>query len=297
MRFGRITVPVTHPDKVFWPAEGITKRMVVEYYQSIADHILPFMKNRPQSLLRNPNGIRDRGFYHKDAGEEAPGWIKTFPVPSESTDKIIDYIICNNRPTLAYLNNLGCIELNPWHSTMQKPDHPDYLIIDLDPSHKNNFNQVIEVAHAYREFFLKSGTECFCKTSGATGLHLYVPAGKRYPYEIIRQFAHDVSAMVNEQFPHSTTMERSLRKRGNKIYLDYLQNSKGQTIAGVYCLRPRPGATVSMPLHWREMKPGLDPSSFHIHNALPRIKKISALFGGVLGKGFDLGKARKQLNV
>ena len=113
MRFGHLSVPVTHPDKIYWPGEGITKAMIVDYYQSIASYLLPFMKNRPQSLLRNPNGIRDRGFYHKDAGEEAPDWIKTFPVPSESSQKIIDYIICNNRATLTYLNNLGCIELNP----------------------------------------------------------------------------------------------------------------------------------------------------------------------------------------
>jgi bifunctional non-homologous end joining protein LigD len=297
MKFGRLSVPVTHLDKLYWPAEGVTKGMVIDYYQSITSYLLPFMKNRPQSLLRNPNGILDRGFYHKDAGKEAPDWIKTCPVPSESSHKIIDYIVCNNRATLAYLNNLGCIELNPWHSTIAKPDHPDYLIIDLDPSRKNHFDEVVEVAQAYRHLLAQAGVDCFCKTSGASGLHIYVPAGKKYEYADIRAFAHQLSLRVNSMLPALTTLERPLNKRGKKIYLDYLQNSKGQTIAGVFCLRPRPGATVSMPLYWRELKPGLDPASFHIRNAVPRIKRMAPVFAGVLGKGIDLQKVSKKLSL
>ena len=295
--FGRIRVPISHPDKLYWQEEGITKKMVVEYYQSIAGFILPYLKNRPQSLLRNPHGMAGPGFYHKDAGEDAPGWVKTWPVPSASSDKIIDYIVCNNRATLAYLNNLGCIELNPWHSTVRKPDQPDYLIIDLDPAHKNSFDQVMEVALVFHELFSRAGMECFCKTSGSRGLHLYVPAGKKYPYDLIRQFAHDVCLIVSEKLPGITTMERPLKKRGNRIYLDYLQNSKGQTVAGVYCLRPRPGATVSMPVYWNELKPGLKPADFTIHNALTRIKKVHSLFEGIFGRGFVLAAARKKLGI
>lgn len=297
MRFGRIVVPVSHREKIFWPGEGISKGMVMDYYQTIAPYLLPFIKNRPQSLLRNPNGIRDKGFYHKDAGEEAPDWVKTYPVSSVSSHKIIDYIICNNKATLAYLNNLGCIELNPWHSTISRPDHPDYIIIDLDPTKKNRFDEVVEVAHVFHDLLSGAGVECFCKTSGASGLHLYVPAGKKYEYEEIRRFGHDLSQLVSSRLPKLTTMERSLEKRGNKVYLDYLQNSKGQTIAGVYCLRPRPGAPVSMPLHWRELKPGMDPSSFHIHNAVSRIKRIAPLFTGIFGKGIDIKKTRRILNI
>mgnify|MGYP003343523062 CR=1 FL=1 len=153
------------------------------------------------------------------------------------------------------------------------------------------------MAHAYKELFSRAGLESFAKTSGGTGLHLYVPAGKKYHYEQIRALGHDMSVLVHQALPKLTTLERSLGKRGTKIYLDYLQNSKGQTIAGVYCLRPRPGAPVSMPVHWREVKPGLDPRSFHIHNVLPRIKKIAPLFTGIFGKGFDLKKTRKILGI
>lgn len=176
--FGRMKVPVTHWDKIFWPEEKITKGNVVEYYLSIADLILPYLKNRPQSLKRNPGGITAKGFFHKDAGENAPSFVKTISLYSESSDKEIDYIFCNNKATLTYLNNLGCIEINPWHSTIQALEYPDYLIIDIDPSDTNTFDQVIEAANIINEILEKSRAPNFCKTSGATGLHVYIPTHK-----------------------------------------------------------------------------------------------------------------------
>ncbi|MEO6539352.1 MAG: DNA ligase D [Ferruginibacter sp.] len=293
----RTTVNITNRDKLYWPKEKITKGMMIDYYQSVASYILPYLKDRPQSLKRNPGGIADKGFYHKDAGENAPSFVKSFKVHSESSNKEIDYIICNDKATLAYLNNLGCIELNPWHSTTKKPDKPDYLIIDIDPSEKNNFNQVIDAANAYKKVLDKAGVACFCKTSGASGLHIYIPLGKKYTYEQGKDFAYLVSMMVNEELPEFTTLVRNLKKRGDKkIYLDYLQNSKSQTIASVYSLRPREGATVSMPLHWKEVKHGLKPTDFTIHNALQRIKKTGDIFKGVLGTGIDLHKCLAKLN-
>ena len=151
MQFGKSVVKITNREKLYWPDEGITKGMLIDYYQEIAGYILPFLKDRPQSLKRNPNGIKDTGFFHKDAGENAPDFVKGFKVHSESTNKEIDYIICNDKATLAYLNNLGCIELNPWHSTTKKPDKPDYLIIDIDPSDGNTFDQVIEAAQHFKK--------------------------------------------------------------------------------------------------------------------------------------------------
>ncbi len=297
IKAGRSTVNISNRDKIYWPKEKITKGMMIDYYQSIADYILPYLKDRPQSLKRNPGGIADKGFYHKDAGENAPAFVKSFKVHSESSNKEIDYIICNDKATLAYLNNLGCIELNPWHSTTKKPDKPDYLIIDIDPSEKNNFNQVIDAANAYKKVLDKAGAPCFCKTSGASGLHIYIPLGKKYTYEQGKNFAHLVSMLVNEELPEFTTLVRNLKKRGDKkIYLDYLQNSKGQTIASVYSLRPREGATVSMPLHWKEVKHGLKPTDFTIHNALQRIKKAGDIFKGILGPGIDLDKCLAKLN-
>ena len=143
IKAGKVSVAITHPDKIYFPKDKVTKKMVVEYYQSIAAYILPYLKDRPESLKRNPGGINDVGFFHKDAGENAQGFIKSFAVYAESSKKEINYIICNDKVTLAYLNNLGCIEINPWHSTISFPDKPDYMIIDIDPAEKNNFDQVI----------------------------------------------------------------------------------------------------------------------------------------------------------
>jgi bifunctional non-homologous end joining protein LigD len=297
LSFGRIKVKTTNLNKIFWPDEGITKGMVIDYYQQMADYILPYLKDRPQSLRRNPNGILDKGFFHKDAGDEAPSWVKSIQLYSESAKKEIDYIICNDKATLAYLNNLGCIELNPWNATTKALDKPDYMIIDIDPSEKNTFEQVIETAIAFKTLLDTAGAESFCKTSGATGLHIFVPMEKKYLFEQVKDFAHLLCITVNEQLPAFTSTERSLAKRGNKkIYLDYLQNRRGQTIASVYSLRPQAGATVSMPLNWDEIKPGLKPSEFTIHSVPGKVKKMKDIFSGVLGKGIDLQKCLERLS-
>jgi bifunctional non-homologous end joining protein LigD len=295
LKIGRTVVPLTHVEKPYWPQEGITKGMVIDYYQSIAEIILPYLRNRPESLLRNPNGISDKGFFHKDAGKEAPAWVKTFPYPSESSHKIIHYLVCNNKATLAYLNNLGCIELNPWHSTCLKPDHPDYMIIDLDPALKNHFDQVIEVARTVRRELSAAGAESYCKTSGGKGIHIYVPMAKRYHYDEVKLFAHRICKKVHENLPGLTTLDRPLKKRGKKIYLDFLQNCKGQTIASVYSLRPRPGAPVSMPLEWRELRPGISPLDHNLFNAPARIRRKKDLFAPVLGPPVDLRKCLEKL--
>jgi bifunctional non-homologous end joining protein LigD len=297
-KFGRVRVRVTNPKKIFWPEEGFTKDNVIEYYISVSKYILPFLKGRPESLKRNPNGIKEFGFFHKDAGDTAPDWVKSKKIFSESTDKDIDYILCNNQATLTYLNNLGCIEINPWHSTINKLDHPDYMIIDIDPSDNNTFDQVVETAQVFREIFKKAGTESYCKTSGASGLHVYVPMGKKYTYDQVKDFAELVCMIAQEELPDFTTMIRNLKKRGkDHIYLDYLQNRRGQTISSVYSLRPKEGATVSMPLKWNEVKPGLSPKDFHIKNVLKRIQKNPDLFMPVLGIGVDLKKCLKKLGI
>ncbi|HEY8160594.1 MAG TPA: DNA ligase D [Methylobacter sp.] len=286
--FGRVKVPVSNWNKLYWPEEKITKGDVVEYYLGIADLILPYLKNRPQSLKRNPGGITDEGFFHKDAGENVPSFVKTIAVHSESSDKDVDYIICNNKATLTYLNNLGCIEINPWHSTIQSLDCPDYLIIDIDPSDKNTFEQVIETANVIHDILEKAGAANFCKTSGATGLHVYIPTHKKYPYDQLKDFAELVCVMANEQLPETTSTERSLSDRGDKIYLDYLQNSMGQTVAAPYSLRLYLGATVSTPLQWTEVKPGLTPAQFTIFTVPSRVKKTGDLFKGILGRGINM---------
>lgn len=288
----------TNLNKLYWPDEGITKGDLINYYKIIAPFILPYLKNRPLSLKRNPNGIKDDGFYHKDAGDIAPSWMKTANIHSESTDKIIHYLVCNNARSLLFIANLGCIEMNPWNSTTAKLDNPDYLLLDIDPSDKNTFDQVVEVTLAIKEILDRFKITGYCKTSGATGMHVYLPCNRKYDYETVRDFARLLVTLVHEQLPSITTMERSLSKRKkNQVYLDYLQNSRGQTLASAYSARPKPGATVSTPLDWKEVKKGLHPSDFTIHNIKKRVDKKGDLFKGALGKGIDIAAALKKMNA
>lgn len=297
MKIGRIKVPVTNTHKVFWPDEGYTKGDLISYYDAMANYILPHLKDRPLSLKRNPNGLQDEGFFHKDAGEHAPAFVKVFKVRSESSDKVIDYIVCNNKATLIYLANLGCIEINPWNSGIKKTDHPSWMVIDIDPSAKNSFEQVVDVALATRAVLKKAGVESYCKTSGASGLHVYVPMKNKYDYSTVKDFAHIIASLVQEQLPDFTTLERSLRKRGPNIYIDYLQNRSGQTLASAYSLRPVPGAHVSAPLDWKEVNHQLSPSQFTIENMLARVKKKGDLFRPVLTGTTNIKQALKALGA
>jgi len=288
-------IQLSNLSKIYWPDEGYTKGDMVDYYQTIAPYILPYVKNRPMSLKRNPNGIVDDGFFQKDAGGQAPEWIKKIDVFSESTNKTIHYLMCNNKASLIYIANLGCIEMNPWNSATPKIDNPSYVVIDIDPSDKNTFDEVIETAQVVKTVLDKAGADCYCKTSGATGLHIYVPMGAKYSYDQVKNFGHLVASLTAEQLPATTSLERNLAKRGNKIYVDFLQNRKGQTLSCAYSVRPKSGATVSTPLQWNEVKQGLHPTNFNIKNIHARLEKLGDLFAPVLGKGIDLKKCLQKL--
>ena len=290
-------VALTHLSKIFWPDEKYTKGDVINYYNAIYPHIIKYLKDRPESLFRTPNGINEGGFFHKDAGISAPKWVKSLPLYSETAEKEINYIICNDKPTLLYLANLGCIEMNPWNSRIKNLDKPDYLVLDLDPSEKNTFEQVIETANVIKEILDKAGAMSFPKTSGATGIHIYVPLGAKYSYEQAKGFAHTIALLAQEQLPKFTSLDRNLAKRGkSNLYIDFLQNRKGQTLACAYSLRPKPGAPVSTPLEWSEVKKGMHPSDFTIKNTMKRIEKKGDLFKGVLLKGIDMMKCIKRLS-
>lgn len=297
IKIGKSVVTITNSQKVYWPGDGFTKGDVIDHYNKMADYILPHLKGRCLSLKRNPNGINDKGFYHKDAGENAPAYVDVFKVKSESNQKIIDYIVCNNKATLLYVANLGCIEINPWNSTTKKIGNPTWMVIDIDPSDKNKFTEVVDTALAAKMVLDKAGVSSYCKTSGASGLHVYVPLKNKYDYVTVRDFAHIIASLVQEQLPETTTLERSLSKRGPKIYVDYLQNSAGQTLASVYSIRPVPGASVSTPLDWKEVNHQLSPQQFTIENILLRVKRKGDLFLPVLNESNSIDKALKALNV
>lgn len=277
----------TNLDKVFWPKEGITKRDLINYYYQAAPFILPYLKDRPQSMNRFPNGIEEDGFYFKNVTDTAPDWAETYLYHSEADEKDRHYLVGKDDATLLYMANLGCIEMNPWSSTVKKPDNPSFCIIDLDPD-KNSFDQVIEAAQVTKHILDDMGVASYCKTSGSTGLHIYIPLGGKYTYDQSKEFARVIVTLVHHELPKFTSLERSIKDRKGKMYLDFLQNRPHATIAAAYSVRPKPGATVSMPLHWDEVKKGLKISDFHILNALDRMRSEGDIFKPVLGKGINL---------
>ncbi len=251
---------------------------MISYYREIAPIILPYLRDRPESLNRHPNGIKGKNFFQKNVGKQPPpSSVETVSIPSNSRSETVEYVLCQDEGSLLYLANLGCIELNPWNSRVGHLDNPDYLVLDLDPE-DIPFAKVIDAALAVRKVLERAGAESCCKTSGKRGLHIFVPLGAKYDYDAARQFAQIVAAMVHEQLPDSTSIVRSPAQRQHRIYLDYLQNSRGQTLAAPYSLRPAPGATVSTPLAWREVRKGLDPTAFTIKTMPRRLAKVGDLW-------------------
>lgn len=284
----------TNLSKVFWPDMGITKRDMLNYYYQVTPFILPYMKDRPQTLNRFPNGIKGKSFYQKDVTGKVPAWMEKFRYYSESDEREKNFLVCSDEASLLYTANLGCIEMNPWSSRAESPDSPDWCIIDLDPD-KNTFEQVIKAAQVTKEVLDSIEVDCYCKTSGSTGLHIYIPLGSTCTYEDSKEFGRAVAKVVHSKIPEFTSIERLTSKRKGKMYIDFLQNRPQATVAAPYSLRPKPGATVSMPLHWEEVKKGLKMRDFTVKNAVKRLKKEGDIFQGVLGKGADIGKAEKML--
>jgi bifunctional non-homologous end joining protein LigD len=287
------TVRITHADKVLWPEDRITKENMIEYYRLVAPMILPYLRDRPLALHRFPNGVSGQSFFQKDMGD-APDWMETATITSEGDGRPITSVICQDEASLIHLANLACIELNPWSSRRASLDLPDYLILDLDPE-AIEFEQVIRVANGVHQLLEEIDTPCYVKTSGATGLHVCVPLGARYDYDQTRQFANLVAFAVNSRLPDITSLERKPEKRQGRVYLDYLQNGRGKTIAVAYGLRPRRGAPVSTPLQWDEVRPGLDPAAFNIRSMSDRMARTADPFRAVLGPGIDMAHSLECL--
>lgn len=285
----------TNLNKVYWKKEGLTKGDMLNYYAQIAPYMLPYMKDRPQSLHRHPNGITGMHFFQKDIRGKVADWIPRHESFSESTNETIEYMVCNDEATLLYMANLGCIEMHPWHSRTPSPDSPDYCLIDLDPDTKNTYDQVIEVAHAVKRFLDELKVPCYPKTSGSTGLHIYIPLGAKYNYDQSKQLAQLIVTLVNQELPGFTSIERNPAKRKGKIYLDFLQNRESQTVAAPYSLRPKPGAPVSAPLDWSEVTKGLTSTTYNMENIFARLKTEGDLFKPVLGKGINLQSVLKKI--
>lgn len=282
---------LTHLDKIYWPKDKITKGDLLRYYEEVAPLILPHLKDRPESLRRFPNGINGITFFQKNL-KDYPNWIQTQAIKHEN--KKVNYLLIQNEESLLYAANLGCIEIHPFFSRMQKLHNPDFMIFDLDPKGAS-FEKVIEVAQALHELLEEIEVPSYCKTSGATGLHIAIPLGAKYSFEQVKEFAEIIAKTAQRHTSKISTLERSLSKRRGKVYIDYHQNNFGQTLAAPYSVRAKPGAPVSTPLHWKEVKKGLNPKDFTIKNVIRRFKKTKDLYAPVLGKGIQLQTVLKNL--
>jgi bifunctional non-homologous end joining protein LigD len=288
---------LTNLNKVFYPGEGITKRDVINYYDAVADLIIPHLRDRPLSLKRYPNGIQSEFFFQKDAEDKVPEWVRLEPIFSEHNQDKIHYIICNDRATLVYLANLACIDQNPWMSRMGSLENPDFALIDLDPTEGCPYEQIVEAAQIVKQKLDALGIEGYPKTTGGDGMHIYIPLEPGYTYEQVRSFAELLSILTIREKPGLFTTPRTVsqRKKG-KVYFDYLQISSAKTIAAPYVLRAHPGAPVSTPLDWSEVKKGLEPGQFNIHNALDRFERVGDLFSGALTNKQKLETALEKVS-
>ena len=283
---------VSHLNKVYFPESGYTKRDLLAYYYRMADYILPFLKDRPLVLRRYPDGIKGQAFFQKNLGEVhgLPDWLQTVPIDSEHRGEEIHYAVANDRASLLYLTGLGCIDHNPWSSRISDIDHPDYFFFDLDPSDGTDFSVVVTLAKALYQKLNELKLRVFLKTSGATGMHLYLPVEPVYTYEQLRTFAEIVARIVTAEHPNLVTSERSVAKRpAGRVLIDVPQNAHGRPLASPYSVRAFPKAPVSTPLLPPELKTSLDPSQLNIHSLAARLKKHGDLWR-------DFWKSRQTLD-
>jgi len=325
-------------DKVYWPKTSehpeLTKADLIEYYNRVSDYVLYYLKDRPLSLSRYPEGITGKHFFHKNWGDkEKPEFVNTVQVYSKSTGNINDHLVCNNKDALLWIANLGCIEMHPWHSRIKDYtackdiaegysssylppaavnilneekcglNYPDFIVFDLDPYiysgeekeegepayNINSFKAAVEVAYNLKDLLDMLTINSYVKTSGKTGLHIFVPINNRYSFDQTRRFAETIGKMLVRRYPQKVTMEWDTDKRKGKVFFDHNQNSIGKTIASVFSVRPTISATVSMPIKWEELQSIL-PTDFTILNAFEEIKKSEDAWKHILEKKQDLEK-------
>jgi bifunctional non-homologous end joining protein LigD len=262
----------SHPEKVFWPEEGLTKGDLLAYYRTAARWLLPYLRDRPVVLDRWPDGIGGKSFFQKNAPPSVPEWVRTEAVYSEGSGQETRCFVCDDEETLLYLVNLGTLPLHVWASRFAALQTPDWSILDLDAK-QATFAQVVEVARALRRLTRGLGLPSFVKTSGATGLHVLIPLGGRCTFEQARQLAELLARVVVDRMPAAASLARNPELRRGKVYVDCLQNGWGKLLAAPYAVRPLPGAPVSMPLSWREVRAGLDPKKFTLQTAPRRLAR------------------------
>jgi bifunctional non-homologous end joining protein LigD len=279
-------VKLSNLEKVFFPDEGITKGDLIEYYRAVAPVLLPHLRDRPFTMRRYPDGAFGKAFFQKDAPSHMPDWIPRFEVEVSTREsprrrKRIAAPIVNDEDALAWAVNMGCIDMNTWYSRVDKPDRPDFVLFDLDPSPDVGFRETVQVALLVKDMLDALGLLSFPKTSSAEGMHVLVPVERRYTYDDTRKFSEIVAGAIARTHRGLATTEWTKSKRRG-VLIDSNQNGEGKTIASVYSVRPRAGAPVSTPLRWDEVDEKLDPSAFTMDVVLERVREMGDLFEGVL---------------
>jgi bifunctional non-homologous end joining protein LigD len=294
---GRRTLRLSNLDKLFWPDEGITKGDLLGYYRDVATVLVPHLRGRPFTMKRYPDGWQGKHFFQKQSPSHMPAWIRRAPFPAstrEGEERVVDYALVNDDLALLWMVNMGCIDLHTWTSRADRPERPDWVVFDLDPSEGVGFDAVVEVALLVRQALDLVGLEGYPKTSGSRGIHVFVPVTRRHTHAEARRFASVVAGALARAHPGLVTTEWAKdRRRG--VLVDANQNGPGKTNAAVYSVRPRAGAPVSTPLRWDEVTPALDPAAFTMDAVLERVARDGDLFAGTLDGGQSLKKALRVL--
>lgn len=271
LQLGSEHVSLTSLDRVYWPDQGLTKYDLLSYYLNVSSHIMPFLKERPAILQRYPRGVKAPMFFQQDL-ESAPAFIKTVRLTNQE-GRELNYAVYTTVGSLLHFVNLGTIEQHPWHSTIKHLDKPDYLMLDLDPK-EAPWKNVLDVAMICKEVFDELGLPAFPKTSGSSGIHVYLPLKPKHDFGKTAALATALASEVAQRAPKIATVQRSLAKRQKQqVYVDAMQNARGKTIAAVFSARAKPGASVSMPLTWKQVEKGVQISDFTIKNAPALLKK------------------------
>lgn len=293
LQAGGHSVKITHPDKVLFPGDGITKGDLIRYYQRIADHMLPYLEGRPLSLQRFPDGIGKPGFFQKAASPYYPSWIKKATV--KKAGGTVRHVICDDAATLVYLANQACIILHTWLSRADKLDLPDEMIFDLDPS-TDDIAPVIEAAHSFKEILDDLELPAYLRTTGSRGLHVTVPLERKEDFDSVRAFARDVAGVLVARKPDHYTLEQYKNKRGDRVFVDINRNAYAQTAVAVYSVRARRGAPLSVPLEWDEIrKEGFRADAVTIENVFERLSSIQDPWKNFWRHPVSLDKARRKL--
>jgi bifunctional non-homologous end joining protein LigD len=271
LKIGREQVSVTSLDRIYWPDEKLTKFDLLGFYLHVADYIMPFLQDRPAILQRYPRGIKAPMFFQQDL-DSAPAFIKTARLTNQE-GRQLDYGVYSTTASMLHFVTLGTIEQHPWHSTIKRLDKPDWIAIDLDPK-SAPWENVLQVALVVKEVADEIGLQAFPKTSGSSGIHIYVPLKPANEYDKVSEFARLFATEVAQRAPKIATVERTIAKRKTtQVYVDWMQNARGKTLAAAYTARAKPGATVSMPLTWKQVEKGVKIRDYTITNVVELVKK------------------------